>query len=105
MSQSAKCLEWSQCSVGFHLSPPFCHNEEKAQTSWAGVDSVLCKSEQMRIETSKPAGMCLLLQVITADSRRSGKSSYKWPLSTSAHSVPLTPTVCSVELLCYVLPA
>lgn len=35
MSQLVKCLEWSQCSVGFHLSPPF------YQTSWAGVDSVL----------------------------------------------------------------
>lgn len=58
------------------VSPFFYYNEEKAQTSWAGVDSVLCKSKQVRIETSKPAGMCLLLQVITADSRRSGKSSY-----------------------------
>lgn len=55
--------------------PLFYRNEEKAQTSWAGVDNVLCKSEQMHIETSKPAVMCRLLQVITADNRRSGKSS------------------------------
>lgn len=89
MSQFAKCLEWSQCSVSSHWSLPFYYNEErineernlqmKVQTSFASLDSVLCasESEQMCIERNQSAVMCLLTQVITDDSRRALKPSYR----------------------------